>query len=149
MLLPLTLSEISRTFFYQGRKAIFLLRKGSSADPGCYHGSRIRIYFPTRIRNFFISEPGPASKNLSILTKKIVFKLSEIWSRTLAPRDKKASDIRFRIRQHWSRGLAPFGFEIPCTHDSLYRTYKIGISVIRTSWRPLCREGFIFLPCNN
>jgi hypothetical protein len=52
----------------------------SVADPGCL--SRIRI-FPSRIRIFLIpdpnfSHPGSASKNLSILTQKIVSKLSEI-----------------------------------------------------------------------
>ncbi len=39
-------------------------------DPACL--SRIRI--------FSIPDPGSASKNLSILTQKIVSKLSEIWS---------------------------------------------------------------------
>ncbi len=47
----------------------------SDADPGCL--SRIRI-FSIPDPNFF--HPGSASKNLSILTQKIVSKLSEIWS---------------------------------------------------------------------
>jgi hypothetical protein len=59
--------------------------KNSVADPGClsripdpnfYHpGSE---FFPSRIRIFFITDPGSASKDLSILTQKIVSKLSEI-----------------------------------------------------------------------
>ncbi len=41
--------------------------------------SRIRIF------SFSISDPGSASKNLSILTPKIVSKLSEIWSGLFIP----------------------------------------------------------------
>jgi hypothetical protein len=54
---------------------------GSVADPGCL--SRIRIpdpdpgsdFFLSRIRTVYILDPGFASKNLSILTKKMVSKL--------------------------------------------------------------------------
>ncbi len=49
----------------------------SVADPGCL--SRIRIFFLSRIRIFFY--PWSASKNKSILTQRIVSKLSEIWFR--------------------------------------------------------------------
>ncbi len=47
----------------------------SVADPGCL--SRIRI--------FSIADPGSISKNLSILTQKIVTKLPEIWSGLFIP----------------------------------------------------------------
>jgi hypothetical protein len=43
----------------------------SVADPGFE-------FFPSRIRIFSIPDPGSASKNLSILTQKMVSKLSEI-----------------------------------------------------------------------
>jgi hypothetical protein len=47
---------------------------GSVEDPGCFSGSWIR-FFPSRIpdQNFF--HLGSASKNLSILTPKMVSKL--------------------------------------------------------------------------
>ena len=78
----------------------------SFADPGClslildpgseFFPSRITDpgskFFPTGIPDpgseFFPSrmlDPGSASKNLSILTKKMVSQLSEIWSRFSIP----------------------------------------------------------------
>ncbi len=78
-----------------------------------YLGSRIRISL-TRIQGQKIPNPGSgsASKNLSVLTQKIVFKLSKIWSGLLIPDPdpgswflpiqgpgvKKAPDSRSRIR---------------------------------------------------
>jgi hypothetical protein len=54
---------------------ILQVLRGSVADPGCL--SRIQ-FFPSRILdpNFSIPDPGSLSKNLSILTQKIVSKLS-------------------------------------------------------------------------
>ncbi len=47
---------------------------------------RIRNVYPGyRIRIFSIPNPGSASKNFSILTKKTVSKLSEIWSGLFIP----------------------------------------------------------------
>ncbi len=61
-------------FFYPGSE-FFPCR---IPDPIFFHpGSRIRI--------FSIPDPGSASKNLIILTQKIVSKLSEIWSGLLIP----------------------------------------------------------------
>ncbi len=47
-----------------------------------YPGSRIRL-FSIPDPKFF--HPGSTSKNLSILTQKIVLKLSEIWSGLFIP----------------------------------------------------------------
>ncbi len=47
-----------------------------------YPGSE---FFPSRIRTSSIPYPGSASKNLSIITQKIVSKLSEIWSGLFIP----------------------------------------------------------------
>ncbi len=51
----------------------------SVADPGVYPGSE---FFPSRIPIFSTPDrdPGSASKNLCILTQKMVSQLSEIWS---------------------------------------------------------------------
>ena len=78
----------------------------SFADPGCLSWilDRGSEFFPSRIPDpgskffpswipdpgseFFPSrrlDPGSASKNLSILTKKMVSQLSEIWSRFFIP----------------------------------------------------------------
>ncbi len=54
-------------------RAGWFLSISSRADPGCL--SRIWIF----------SIPDPASKKLSILTQKIVSKLSEIWSGMFLP----------------------------------------------------------------
>ncbi len=44
------------------------------------------FYYPgSLIRTFPIPDPGYASKNFSILTQKIVSKLSEIWSGLFIP----------------------------------------------------------------
>ncbi len=77
----------------------------SVADPGSE-------LFPPRIQFFSIPGPGSASKNLSILTQKIVFKLSEIWSGLFIPDPDCSSRIRipdpdfylYRIlgsKRHW------------------------------------------------
>ncbi len=50
----------------------------SVADSGCL--SWIRIFFIPD-PNFSIKDPESSSNNLCILIQKIVFKLSEIWSR--------------------------------------------------------------------
>ncbi len=47
-----------------------------------YPGSK---FFPPRIRIFSSPHPGSASKNLSILTQKMVSKFSEIWSWLFIP----------------------------------------------------------------
>ncbi len=51
----------------------------SVANPVVYSGIRIRI-FPSQMQGQQDSGSGSASENLSILTQKIVSKLSEIWS---------------------------------------------------------------------
>ncbi len=62
----------------------------------------------------FVFHPGSASKNLSILTQKMVSKLSEIWSGLFSPdpgsgswlfthpgsRGRKGTGSRIRIRKH-------------------------------------------------
>ncbi len=72
----------------------------SVADPGCL--SRIRI-ISSRIRIFYIPDPGSASKNLSILTQTIVSKLSEIWSGLFIP-DPDPDPDYLPIPDPWSRG---------------------------------------------
>ncbi len=51
-----------------------------------YPGSE---YYPSRIRIFSLADPGSASKNFSILTQKIVSKLSVKWSRNRIQAEKK------------------------------------------------------------
>ncbi len=68
----------------------------SVADPGCF--SRIRICSITdpwsRVKK--IPGSGSASKNLSILTQNLVYKLSEIWSEMFIP-DPDPRSIRIFI----------------------------------------------------
>ncbi len=59
-----------------------MIKLSSVADPGCL--SKIRIFFILD-QNFSHPDPGFASKNLRILTQKIVCKLSEIWSGLFIP----------------------------------------------------------------
>ncbi len=96
-----------------------------------YPGSRIRFLFPSRIRIFSIPDPGSASKNLSILTKKFVSKLSEIWARLFIPdpdpdslpipdpgsRGQKSTGSRMRIRiSGFCKALAK-RFSLLCIHS--------------------------------
>ncbi len=74
-------------------------RKSVLQNRDVYPGSRIRIiiipdtniyhpgseFFPSRIRSFSILDPGSASKNLGILTKKKISKLSENMIRVIYP----------------------------------------------------------------
>ncbi len=104
------------------------LVSSSDADPGCL--SRIRI--------FSIPDPGSASKNVSILTQKIVTVLSEIWSWLFIPdpdpdflsipdpvsRGQKGTGSRIRIR---NTGFFPPPFLL---HTS------VGVFVWPLEWHP-------------
>ncbi len=80
--------EIKKPYFKEHKSTVCL----SVADPRCLSRriwlflSRILI-FPFRIPDprFWIPDSGSASKNLSILTQKCFFKLSEIWSGLFIP----------------------------------------------------------------
>ncbi len=64
----------------EGIGGILSILKISVADPGCFSWS---FYIPDPGSEFISSrtpDPGSASKNLSILTQKMVSKISEIWS---------------------------------------------------------------------
>ncbi len=71
------------------RREIFLHHPRSlcvwgSSQPGRQQHSKPEC-FPSRILIFSMPGPGSVSKNLSVLTQKIVSKLSELWSRLFNP----------------------------------------------------------------
>ncbi len=96
---PGTLFYLPVLILYFSSRDILLL-PGSVADPG----------WLSRIRIFSIPYPGSASKNLSILTQKIVYKLSAIWPRVFIPNPDPGSGSWFT--HHGSRGQKGTGSRI-------------------------------------
>ncbi len=81
---------------------ILVKRKSSVAEPWCL--SRIWL-FSIPDPTFSIPEPGSASKNLSILTRKLFIKLSELWSGLFIPDPPgvKKHQIPYPGSQHWEK----------------------------------------------
>ncbi len=98
---PLKLSKTTRKKMC--KKSLCMIRISEVQNlnfnnSGCVSCRVVREMFP-------VPDSGSASKNLSILTQKIVSKLSEIWSRLFIPYPGIQGSKRHRIRdpdpQHW------------------------------------------------
>jgi hypothetical protein len=99
----------------------------SVADPGCSE------FFPSRIWIFPIPDPGSSTKNLSILTQKIVSKLPEIWSGLFIPHPDAGSGSEFFTHPVF-RGQKSTGSRI-----RIGNTARLDC----TSWSIHCKSGLL------
>ncbi len=125
------LSESPHTQWQLIQFALIRITHCSVVDLGCL--SRIsdpNFSIPER-RVKKIPDPGSASKNLTILTKKIS-KLSEIGSGMFIP------DLYLNFYASRIQGSKGTGSRIRSLNTA---------AMFRNTY--MCREGFLFLPCNN